>query len=428
MSGRKTDVVAVNRKLREDAGHIIEKTLVAVNPEKAVKSVLSEHPFTGKVYLVAIGKAAYVMARAAKQFLGGKITDGVVLTKYGHVPGSIEGVRIIEAGHPLPDENSVAGAEAILDMTANLGKDDNVLFLISGGGSALFEKPETGVTLAYVEEITQKLLNCGADIVEINTVRKRLSAVKAGKFALWCAPARILSVTLSDVLGDRLDTVASGPAFPDDTVAEDALNVIDKYGLRLNSEIMKILTVPTPKRLDNVETVVIGNVSLLCDAAAKAAGELGYKPFVLSRTLNCEAREAGKFLASVAREARERGSFPMPCAIITGGETVVTVRGKGRGGRNQELALAAAEQIDGLSGVVIFSVGSDGTDGPTDAAGGIVDGGTKRALQNKNISISRALADNDSYNALQTIDGLIVTGPTGCNVNDFTVILCGDTF
>ena len=417
------------RTVKEDAQIIIKKTIEAVMPEKAVLSALSQKKFdlNGKLYLAAIGKAAYSMAAAAKKALGDKITGGVVVTKYGHAQGNIEGVKIVEAGHPLPDTNSVIGAQAILDMTANLSDKDEVLFLISGGGSALFEKPIDGITLEDIEKVTEKLIFCGADIVEINTVRKRLSAVKGGRFTIHCSPAKIFSVILSDVIGDRLDFIASGPAYPDSSTTDDVINVIKKYNLNFEPHIIEKINIDTPKIIDNSESVIIGSVGILCREAANAARELGYEPAILCSTLGCEAREGGRFLAAIAKEIHSGGrnnKFPKPCAIIIGGETVVTVKGNGKGGRNQEFALAAADLIDGYEDTVIFSVGSDGTDGPTDAAGGIVDGGTKQVLLNKGIKISDVLNNNDSYNALKQADCHVITGATGTNVNDFAVLLC----
>jgi len=393
-------------------------------PKSAVLAALSGRQFNGGLYLVAIGKAAWSMAAAAQEALGSRITDGVVITKYGHAKGELGGLKIVEAGHPIPDYNTVRGTKIALDMTGDLGADDEVLFLVSGGGSALFEMPEDGVSLTDIEKVTASLLGCGADIVEVNTIRKRLSAVKGGKFAGHCKPARIYSIVLSDVIGDRLDTIASGPAYPDASTIEDVMNVVQKYSLGFDPHVMEKLIDETPKILDNIETVITGSVSVLCEVAAATARELGYEPAVLCSALGCEAREGGRFLGAIAREVNDREGFKKPCAVIVGGETVVTLKGNGKGGRNQEFALAAAELISGYDDTVIFSVGSDGTDGPTDAAGGIVDGATRDLLLEKGVRISQVLDDNDSYHALKMADGLIFTGPTGTNVNDFAVLLC----
>ena len=403
--------------IREDAEIIIRKSI------DAAITAFSERRFKDGLRLVAIGKAAWRMAAAAKKALGDRIKSGVVITKYGHSKGEIEGLRIFEAGHPIPDRNTVEGTRAALDMVKNLDGGE-VLFLVSGGGSALFEMPEDGVSLADIERATESLLVCGADIVEINTIRKRLSAVKGGKFALGCKPARVFSIVLSDVIGDRLDSIASGPACPDASTAEDALNIARKYDLNFPSNVMEKLRVETPKTLDNVETVITGSVSLLCGAASSAARELGYRAIVLDSGLSCEARDGGRFLGAMARDIHDFADFWKPCAVIVGGETVVKIKGGGKGGRNQEFALAAAEMIGGYDDTVVFSVGSDGTDGPTDAAGGIVDGDTKPRLLAKGVGISQVLDDNDSYNALKLADGLVFTGPTGTNVNDFAALLC----
>ena len=408
--------------MKDHANTIIAKTLEAVNPYNATVAALQQIQLGNSIYLVAIGKAAFTMAKAAKAVFDDRIKKGVAVTKYGHAKGIIDGITIIEAGHPLPDAQSLLGGQAVLDMTAGLTAADEILLLLSGGGSALFEVLEDGITLADAEGITQQLLSCGADIVEINTIRKRLSKVKGGKFAAHCAPAFIHSFVLSDVLGDRLDTVASGPAYPDNTTAKDAFDIVKKYNLSISLHVAEALSKETQKSLNNVDTCIVGNVSQLCDEAAKAAYELGYEPTILTRSLNCEAKEAGRFLAAIAREIAQTSKTS--CAIIVGGETVVTLQGKGKGGRNQELALAAAEGIGGLSNTLIFALGSDGTDGPTDAAGGIVDGESKKLLDAKGKKITEILADNDSYHGLALTGGLIVTGPTGGNVNDIAVILC----
>lgn len=344
----------------------------------------------------------------------------MVVTKYGHVKEPIAGLRCYEGGHPVPDENSFRGTRAVLELTSNLTAEDTVLFLLSGGGSALFEVPL--ISGEELRDITGQLLACGADIVEMNTVRKRLSAVKGGRFAQLCAPARVFSVVLSDVLGDPPHMIASGPACPDPSTCAQAQAIVKKYGLRLSKEAGRLLRRETPKVLDNVSFQVVGSVRELCRAAAGACQELGYEPMILTDQLCCQAREAGSFLASVARSHAGEGR---PLTFLAGGETVVRLTGQGKGGRNQELALSAAAGIDGLENVAIFSLGSDGTDGPTDAAGGIVDGQTAQLLAERGISIHKALEDNDSYHALAEVSGLIVTGPTGTNVNDVAVVLIG---
>ncbi|WP_198003543.1 glycerate kinase type-2 family protein [Selenomonas sp. FOBRC6] len=404
--------------LRKDADGIIEESLAAILPDAAVEKALKGHTFAnGRIVLVAVGKAAWQMARAAADVLGERIDTGLVITKYDHVMGEIPHVRCMEAGHPVPDENSFVATREALALTENLTAEDTVLFLLSGGGSALFEQPL--IPAAELTDLTEQLLASGADIVAMNTLRKRMSAVKGGRFAEHCAPAAVFSIVLSDILGDPLDMIASGPAHPDSSTAADAHAVVEKYRLRLSPTATALLDKPLPTALPNVETHITGSVRELCAAAAMAAERRGYTPVLLTDQLDCEAREAGCFLAAIARTHAREGAY----AYIAGGETVVQLKGKGRGGRNQELALAAAEGIAGLTNVAVFSVGSDGTDGPTDAAGGYVDGGTVAALAREGKSAAAALAENDAYPALNAVGGLIMTGPTGTNVNDVAVLL-----
>ncbi|MDR2485173.1 MAG: glycerate kinase [Treponema sp.] len=413
-------------KLYQDAYTLINRSIAANLPQEAVRNALKNHAFTGNLYLVAIGKAAWTMAQAAKEELGDAVKKGMVITKYGHAEKPIPGLEIIEAGHPLSDENTILGTGKAIELARGLGKGDELLLLISGGGSALFEKPLAGIALPDLAELNKQLLGSGADIVEINMIRKRLSAVKAGRFAQLCAPAKVFAVVLSDVLGDRLDSIASGPAAADLSTAEEALNVVNKYKLTLNDRIRQYLAQETPKSLDNVESVITGSVRTLCQSAADNAYALGYTPHILCSDMNCEARDAGKFIAAIARNIGSgTNSLKPPCAVIFGGETVVHLKGKGKGGRNQELALAAAEGIALMDKTVVFSAGSDGTDGPTDAAGGIVDGRTVRRLKEKGLKIPDILDNNDAYYGLEAVNGLIKTGPTGTNVNDIAVILHG---
>lgn len=404
--------------LREDADRIIAAALRDALPDVAVRRELERLPEEeGRLVVVAIGKAAWQMAAAACDTLGERIDRGVVVTKYGHLRGELTRLVLCEAGHPVPDENSCRAAQAALDCVSGLTREDRVLFLVSGGGSALFEKPL--IAPEELADITRQLLACGADITEINTLRKRFSAVKGGRFAQRCAPARVLSILLSDVLGDPPDMIASGPAYPDSTTCAQAMEIAERYGLRLSDDAWRCLSMETPKALSNVETRITGSVRQLCASAERVCAALGYEPVFLTDRLSCEAREAGAFLAAIARSQAGRGRR----AFILGGETVVHLTGDGLGGRNQELALSAARGMDGLTGALLFSVGSDGTDGPTDAAGGWVDGNTAAALREKGIDIEQVLARNDAYRALQACGGLITTGPTGTNVNDLTVLL-----
>lgn len=405
--------------LRKDADFIIKESIHRVLPDEAVAQALKGKEFdSGKIYVVAAGKAAWQMAKAASDIMQDQIEAGVVVTKYDHVMGKIKNMVCYEAGHPVPDENSYKGTQAVLDLIDNLNKEDSVLFLLSGGGSALFEKPL--ISAEELTDITKQFLSCGADITEINTIRKRLSAVKGGKFAKICAPAHVYSIVLSDILGDPLDMIASGPAYPDSSTSEKALAIVNKYQLKLSEQALNLLKEETPKELDNVDTIITGSVKNLCIAAADACKELGYQPIFLTDQLTCAAKEAGTFLAAIAKSYQNTDKS---LAFIAGGETVVHLTGEGKGGRNQELALAAAEGIAGLKNTAIFSVGSDGTDGPTDAAGGYVDSDTKDILNSQGIDIYQVLMNNDTYHALEKTNGLIITGATGTNVNDVAVLL-----
>lgn len=411
----------MNPNLHEDALHIVTSAIDAVKPDAAVRRALQGATFPGRVFLVAVGKAGWQMAHAALQCLPTPPAQGIVVTKYGHVSTDLPGICCLEAGHPVPDENSFAATQAVLDMTADLSPADTVLFLLSGGGSALFEKPL--VPGAELQAITRQLLACGADIVEMNTIRKRLSAVKGGRFAAHCAPAKVQTIVLSDILGDPPDMIASGPTAPDLSCCDEALKIAKKYDLQLSHAARTCLGTETPRHLDNVEMQIIGSVRELCAAAAAQCRVLGYEPLYLTDRLNCEAREAGHFLAVIARSHADDGK---KLAFIAGGETVVRLTGSGLGGRNQEIALAAAENLSGLSNAAVISVGSDGTDGPTDAAGGYADGGTQAALASAGWNIADALRQNDAYHALQTVNGLVHTGPTGTNVNDVAIALVGE--
>ena len=409
----------MNLTLRKDADAIIAASLKAVLPDEAVRRALqSFQPKSGRVLLAATGKAAWQMAHAAVEALG-SVDGGVVVTKYGHVKGEIPGVDCYEAGHPVPDDNNFAATEKVLELVQGLTEEDTVLFLLSGGGSALFEMPL--LPSGELQDITSQLLASGAVTVQMKTIRKRLSGVKGGRFAQACAPAQVFSIVLSDILGDPLDMIASGPAVLDTSTCEQARAIAEKYHLKLSGQAKALLMQETPKVLDNVTTQITGSVRQLCAAAANACKEMGYEPVLLTDQLCCEAREAGSFLASIVRTNVGQGK---KLAYIAGGETVVHLTGKGMGGRNQELALAAAPGLAGLNAAV-FSVGSDGTDGPTDAAGGYVDGDTAETLAAGGWNVFDTLQNNDAYHALQTSGGLIITGATGTNVNDVAVALVG---
>ena len=406
--------------LREDAQSIIDQALRAAQPDRAVEKALAETALAEPVTLIAVGKAAWQMSRAALDALGGKVRQGIVITKYGHSRGPLGNLEIFEAGHPVPDENGVRATQAALDMVGQLTNRDTVLFLLSGGGSALFEKPL--IPLEELQDINRQLLACGADITQINAIRKRLSAVKGGRFAARCGEARIFCVILSDVLGDQPDMIASGPACADRSTCAQALEIAEKYRLRLSDQARALLERETPKQLPNVTVRVTGSVRQLCAAAQAACQSRGYAATLLTDRLCCQAREAGAFLGAIAQTHAGQGKL----AFLAGGETVVRLLGDGKGGRNQELALSAAPYLAGAASA-LFSIGSDGTDGPTDAAGGYVDGRTLEKLEKAGCHVEQVLDRNDAYTALDAVGGLIRTGPTGTNVNDVAVLLIRPT-
>jgi hydroxypyruvate reductase len=401
-----------------DGSSVLSAALNAAMPDTAVKKALEALPKTaGKLLLLAVGKAAWQMAKAAYDCLGEEIHRGMVITKHGYAMGAIGNLVIREAGHPVPDKDTYAATEEALVMTENLTEQDRVLFLLSGGGSALFEKPL--LPREETEAVTKALLACGAEITEINIIRKRFSGVKGGKFAQHVFPASVFSVILSDIIGDPVDMIASGPAYPDSSTAEDALSIAKKYALPLSEAAWALLNKETPKELSNVKTLITGSVRELCLAAEKECIALGYEAKILTDTLSCEARRAGARFAALAKEYAGKGKR----AFIMGGETVVKLKGNGKGGRNQEMALAAAIGMEGIRGVWFGAMGSDGTDGPTDAAGGCADGETVRRMLETGVDAVASLENNDAYHALQATGNLLFTGPTGTNVNDVAVLL-----
>jgi hydroxypyruvate reductase len=398
-----------------------------------------------RVFLVAIGKAAAPMAGALIDVLGDDLTAGVIVTAYGHAAGFRfpADVRVIEAGHPVPDENSVAGACAIEDLLRGAGERDLLLCAISGGGSALVTLPVEGVSLADLRATTGLLLRCGATIHELNAVRKRLDRIKGGGLAQLSHGAETIALILSDVVGDDLPVIASGPTAPDPTTFADAWRVVERFNLvaQLPDPVRARLAAgrrgeaaDTPKPGDalfeRVRNVIVGSNRLAAEAAQRAARAAGFNTLLLSTFVQGEAREVGKVAAAIAREiAASDRPVARPACVIWGGETTVTLRGRGQGGRNQELALAAAPGIDGLRDAWIVALASDGTDGPTDAAGAIVDGGTITRAREAGLDLEKYLAENDSHgffqdlSGLQDLTGLIRTGPTGTNVNDLLFIL-----
>ena len=409
--------------LREDAERIYSGAIRACIPDSAVTEAMKSFALPeGRLILISIGKAAWKMAKRARDIvileLGGKIDAGAVITKYEHSEGEIPDLEIYEAAHPIPDDAGVFATERILEMTENLTERDTVLFLVSGGGSALFESPLC--SLSELTALTKKLLASGADINEINSVRKHVSKVKGGRFAEHIYPAKFFAIALSDVLGNRLDTIASGPTAPDVSTSSEVRDVLSKYGIDASEQVLEALALETPKSISNGVHCIGGSVSELCREAQKICESLGYKTEIISESEAGIAREVG---ARLARLAVEKCDTDIPLAYIIGGETVVKIKGNGLGGRNQETALAATPIISGHNNIAVFSVGSDGTDGPTDAAGGYVDGNSYTNMTRAGINPLSALEDNDSYNALSSIGCLIVTGPTGTNVNDVAVAL-----
>lgn len=386
--------------------------------------------------IVGAGKAAAAMALAAEQILGDRIEAGAINTKYGHAL-PLKRIETFECGHPVPDEAGVAGTQRQLELLEGLDSNALVLCLFSGGGSALLPSPANGLSLAEKQETTRLLLACGATIDEINALRKHLSAVKGGLLARAAAPAQILSLILSDVIGDPLDTIASGPTFPDSTTFAYCLELVDRYNLRaqLPQQVRQRLEdgvqgcIPeTPKADDPcfavAESIIVGNSSLAIDAATRKARALGYEVLALTTRLQGEAREAAITLTSIAQEiASTDRPISRPACIITGGETTVTLRGDGKGGRNQELALAAAVHLDDWPAITLLSGGTDGTDGPTDAAGALVDGQTLARAQAQGLNARDFLARNDSYHFFHALDDLVITGPTGTNVMDLQILL-----
>ena len=341
------------RELKKEAFAIAREAVAASMPDEAVRRALAElAPAKGKTVAVAVGKAAWPMAQAAARALAGHLDAGYVITKYGHAQGELPGFQVFEAGHPQMDENGVRATRAVLEAVSALAAEDRVLFLLSGGGSALMEAPL--LPFAELQDINAQLLACGADIVEVNTIRKRLSAVKGGKFARACAPAEVVSIILSDVVGDRADMIASGPACPDTSTAREALEIARKYSLRLSEAAWELLRAEPVRELANARAMVTGGVGQLCRAALEECARRGYEAELLTDCLCCEAREAGTFLGCIARAHAGQGRKR---AFVAGGETVVYLRGRGRGGRNQEMALAAAQQIAGLRGVAVLALG-----------------------------------------------------------------------
>lgn len=410
--------------LRKDAKYIYENAIKDNLPDSAVRKAIDSLPnYSGRLILVSIGKAGYQMAKTASECLKNRVDCGIVITKYGHRGEDLPNIEICEASHPVLDESTLIATKKALKLTENLTKNDLVLFLVSGGGSALFE--DISCPLGKMQALTSDLLKCGASIEEINTVRKHISNVKGGKFAQHCFPATVYGVVLSDVIGNRLDMIASGPACSDLTTVKEATDILEKYGISVDGDILDLIKRETPKNIENAIHLISGSVSELCISAKKYAEVLGYKAEILHDNEQGEAKDLGIILGNLAKK---HANTDTPLAFIVGGETVVNVKGNGKGGRNQETALSASIVIRDIDNVLVFSVGSDGTDGPTDAAGGIVDGYTYELIAMHSVSPEAMLEDNNAYNALMLANGLIMTGPTGTNVNDVAMVLIQPRF
>ncbi len=406
------------KNLNEQAREIFLYAVNKANPYTSVYNDIASRKFENPT-VVAAGKAAASMAMGAFDALNGKAQSVTVLTKYDHTPDNVLDLFVtFEAGHPVPDENGLKAAEYIVDKCKTLNENDELIFLLSGGASALFEYPE--IKLGELKDITAQLLKSSADITEINIIRKRLSKLKGGKFARMCK-AKIYCVILSDVISSDISSVASGPCCPDSSTCAEAESIINKYNIHLSENTWKFIKTETPKKIDNVEISVIGDISILCKNAKKKAEELGFDSKIITSSMTGEAKDRAREIGLNAIKIQKQ--ITAPTALIYGGETTVTVRGSGKGGRNQEMTLTAAKYLDGTNGITFLSAGSDGTDGPTDAAGGIADGRTAEKMRQNGVDIDLALNDNASYNALKSSGSLLITGATGTNVNDLTLVL-----
>ena len=438
----------VTRERREKLLPILSAALAAVDPVTAVKrhmSLVGDELRIGErtydlgqyrdIYVIGGGKAGGSMAKATEEILDDRLTVGVINTKYGYL-AETEIVRINEAGHPIPDAAGVQGAKEMASLAARASDGDLVICLISGGGSALMTLPVEGITLADMEVLTAALLRCGATINEINAIRKHLSQIKGGNLSRLAYPAEVVSLILSDVVGNPLDVIASGPTVPDSSSFAQAHDVLERYGLayEVPSSVVEHLRrgkegiIPeTPKEDDaafaKTYNLIIASNEVAAQAAMAKAQDLGFNTALLSTFVEGEAREVAQVFSAIAKEIIHSGQpVSRPACVVAGGETTVTIRGEGKGGRNQELALAAAIQMEGLSGAMIVALATDGTDGPTDAAGALADGSTLPRAREKGLSASHTLASNDSYHFFEALGDLIITGPTNTNVNDLTFV------
>lgn len=441
-------------EMKRTAKVIFSRALSAVDPSKILKESIrierdhlsikmegdSERIFDLKkfhrIFLAGTGKASNSMAHAIEELFGDRVTKGVVTTKYGHLL-PLKQTQIIEAGHPIPDRKGYEGARKIHRLLKESGPDDLVIFLLSGGASALLPFPADCIELKEKQEVTQLLLDSGADIKEINTVRKHISRMKGGWVAKWAYPSTVIAFILSDVVGDQLDVIGSGPTVADPSTFEEALEILKKYDLL--SEVApsvrkhlqsgkegKVEETPKPGEavFERVSNILIGSNILALREAKREAESLGFNAIILSSSIEGETREASRFLMAVAKEVISSGNpVPRPACILSGGETTVTIKGKGRGGRNQEFALAAALEISGIEKVVVLSGGTDGTDGPTDASGALADHTTVQRAEAMGLNPNAHLKNNDAYPFFQKLGDLLITGPTRTNVMDVRIVL-----
>jgi len=439
--------------LRRDAKKIFLHAVRAADPQNVLSSQVSLRkdllrigsrkyrlPNYQQIWVAGTGKASAAMGVALEKILGPRISGGLINIKYGHGQ-RLKKIRIQEAGHPLPDEKGLEGAREMVRMLSSLNERDLVIFLISGGGSALLPYPVDGITLEEKQAATNALLSCGATIQEINTLRKHLSVIKGGGLAKIVYPATLIALILSDVIGDPLDAIASGPTVPDPTTFEDCARILNRYGLwgkippsvsayiREGVEGKRAETLKEGDPVfEKVHNLIVGNNLLAMRAAKKEAQALGYRTLLLSSMMEGETREVAKVHAAVAKEVLLSGNpIPSPACIISGGETTVTLKGKGKGGRNQEFTLAVALGIAGWEEILVLSAGTDGTDGPTEAAGAFVDGKTLQRAKTMGLDPWSFLKENDSYSFFQKMGDLLITGPTGTNVMDLRILLMKET-
>ncbi|MDH4220613.1 MAG: glycerate kinase [Candidatus Aminicenantes bacterium] len=435
--------------LRKNAQEIFQAGVEAVNPINAVKKhlFLKDNQLTAggikydltkfeNIYVIGAGKASAAMAQALEDFLGDRLRSGIINVKYGHTL-PLKKIQVNEAGHPVPDEAGFHGTQQIVHLLERTDEKDLVLFLISGGGSALLPYPIEGLSLEDKQKVTRVLLKVGATIHEINALRKHLSQVKGGRLAQLAYPSTLVSLILSDVIGDDLDSIASGPTVPDHSTFRDCMNIMEKYGIRdkVPSSVIAIFEKgvqgeieETPKAgdsaIERTQNLIIGSNRQAVEAAREKAFDLGYNGLILSTYIEGETKDVAKVHAAVAKEILAMGNpIKRPACVISGGETTVTVHGKGKGGRNQEFVLAAAIEIEGLKKVIVMSGGTDGTDGPTDAAGAVADGTTVMRAEEMGMDAEQYLRENDSYHFFKPLGDLIITGPTYTNVMDLRLVL-----